>query len=87
MKRKFFAESVLVAFEGVDLGNAEVECIGKPDDLGPTLQDQLKLGIAGACRSHHKLRVEVPANDLPDSVICVRPANYGAVPAIIGGDS
>ena len=82
-----FAECVLIALEGVDLGNREVERVGESDDLRPALQDQLKLCVAKSCGPNNEFRIKIAAGYQADSVVSVCTANNRSIAAIIGGDS
>src|SRR6266536_737045 len=81
-----FAECVLIALEGVDLGNREVERVGETDHLRPALQDQLKLCVAESRRPDNEFRIKVAAGYQADAVISVCAANNRPIAAVIGGD-
>ena len=83
MKRKFLSERVLIAFKRVDFSDAEIERIGEPDHLRPSLREELELSVSNTRRAQHKLGVEVVPSDKPETAICIRSVRDQPVSAII----
>ena len=85
MNRKLFAQRVLIAFEGVDLGDAEVERISEADDLRISLREELELCVADSGRAHGEFGIESRSVNQAEAAVSIRPPRNQAISAIVAG--